>query len=251
MLVLRHRGKIYGRTGRVRDRRCYTEGFPPKRCIFCLSLCTNALLAWELVLRHRRKDSLMSFSIPLATRCSSAAAVEGIRLRIAGGEGFETTVDQNSDARVGYRKTAFSSRACLCLKPGVDLSSATKSQRGLPYRASASGDAQMFTLNAWSLLSEPPRCQAMAYGVIRRDRPNEGGEFAGDGDTDDIGWLSGLGEPAISGAQPHLRLPGDLLDRLRQGLVALQDRETHPRRQPIGPGAFDEHASSPACCPPS
>ena len=31
---------------------------------------------------------LKSFSIPLATRCSSAAAVEGIRLRIAGGGGI-------------------------------------------------------------------------------------------------------------------------------------------------------------------
>ena len=41
-------------------------------------------------------------------------------LRSAGGGGVETTVDQNSDARVLYRKTAYSSRACLCLKPGVD-----------------------------------------------------------------------------------------------------------------------------------
>ena len=63
----------------------------------------------------------MSFSTSFSARRRSAAAVEGIWLRIAGGGGFETTVDQNSDARIGYRKTAFSSRACLCLTTGVDF----------------------------------------------------------------------------------------------------------------------------------
>jgi len=47
--------------------------------------------------------------------------------------------------------------------------------------------------------------------------PDKARQFAGDRGGDDIGRLAGAGEPAIARAQPGLRLPGDLADRLRLG----------------------------------
>ena len=85
--------------------------------------------------------------------------------------------------------------------------------------------------------------------AVCRDGPYEGGEFAGDGDADDIDRLPGLRETPISGAQPHLRLPRDVLGRLRQELVAFQDRKTNASRRAISLGALDEHAApTPAAC---
>jgi hypothetical protein len=69
------------------------------------------------------------------------------------------------------------------------------------------------------------------------DGPYERGKFARNGDIDDINGLSSPGEPAMPGAQPHLRLPGDVLDRLRQGFVAVEDLGPDPCWQAIGPAA--------------
>src|SRR6201982_4276965 len=46
------------------------------------------------------------------------------------------------------------------------------------------------------------------------DGPHEASEFAGDRGGDDVGRLAGAGKPAIARAQPQLRLPRDLADRL-------------------------------------
>ena len=153
------------------------------------------------------------FSTRLTTRRRSAAAVEGCRLRIAGDGGFETTVDQTlmrglDTARPRFRlgPASVSSRASIL--------SATESHRGLPYRAAASGDAQILMRSRMLVLLLLSRSIARAAMTATCcDRPHEGGEFASDRDIDDIARLSRLCEPAMSGAKPHLGLPGDVLDR--------------------------------------
>ena len=79
-------------------------------------------------------------------------------------------------------------------------------------------------------LDDAPFRSGKAHAFVGGDRPDEGGEFARDGDIDDIGWFSGPDEPAVSGAKPHLRLPGDVLDRPRQLFVALEYLDSDPRR---------------------
>src|ERR1700737_148610 len=46
------------------------------------------------------------------------------------------------------------------------------------------------------------------------DGPDEAGQFTGDRGRDDIGRFAAAGKLAIARAQPQLRLPGDLADRL-------------------------------------
>jgi hypothetical protein len=52
------------------------------------------------------------------------------------------------------------------------------------------------------------------------DGPYKRGKCARDGDFD---WLSSPGKTRMPGALPHLRLLGDVLDRVRQGFVAFED----------------------------
>src|SRR6266513_5187729 len=59
------------------------------------------------------------------------------------------------------------------------------------------------------------------------DGPDKACQFTGDRSGDNIGRLASAGESAIAGAQPQLRLPGDLADRL--GLALLPDHQ-----QPAG-----------------
>src|SRR5215831_9180322 len=54
------------------------------------------------------------------------------------------------------------------------------------------------------------------------DGPDETREFAGDRGSDNIGRLTGPDKLAITRAQPHLPLPGDIADRL--GLVFLSQQ---------------------------
>ncbi len=53
------------------------------------------------------------------------------------------------------------------------------------------------------------------------DRPHEGEHLARDGGDDDVGVLAAGDQPAVALAQPHLRLPGDVLGDLRELLDAL------------------------------
>jgi len=73
----------------------------------------------------------------------------------------------------------------------------------------------------WRLLRWLRSCgfsdQPAAAITWRANGPDKARQFAGDRGGDDIGRLAGAGEPAIARAQPGLRLPGDLADRLRLG----------------------------------
>src|SRR5690348_9743404 len=53
------------------------------------------------------------------------------------------------------------------------------------------------------------------------DSPDEARQLTGDRGSDDIGWLAAASDLAIAGAQPQLRLPGDLADR--PGLLFLSE----------------------------
>src|SRR5580704_3708694 len=63
-------------------------------------------------------------------------------------------------------------------------------------------------LNAITRFSRSARRRRHAPG----NGPDEASQFAGDRGGDDIGRLTGSGEPAIARTQPHLSLPGDVAD---------------------------------------
>src|ERR1700726_1910216 len=72
------------------------------------------------------------------------------------------------------------------------------------------------------------------------DGPDKAGQFAGDRSGDDIGRLAGAGKLAIAGAQPQLRLPGDLADRLGLALLPEQQFAADPRWKAVTPGGLDQ-----------
>ena len=72
------------------------------------------------------------------------------------------------------------------------------------------------------------------------DGPDEAGQFTGDRGSNDIGRFAAAGELAIARAQPHLRLPGDLAQRLWLLLLTQQQRAADPGRETVGPGRFDQ-----------
>jgi len=151
-----------------------------------------------------------------------------MRLRIAGDGGFETTVDQTlmrglDTARPRFRLGPAS------VSSGASISSATESQRGLPYRAPVSGDAQMFSSNAWSLPAERGgRSGRHGDGVVGRDRPDEGREFARDRDANDICRLSPQRRCGADGGDVAgcLKLRPDWRERVRSS----RDKEAAERR---------------------
>src|SRR5712672_3152398 len=53
------------------------------------------------------------------------------------------------------------------------------------------------------------------------DGPDEAGQLAGDRGRDDVGRFAAAGKFAVARAQPQLRFPGDLADRL--GLLLLPE----------------------------
>src|SRR6202011_4902925 len=72
------------------------------------------------------------------------------------------------------------------------------------------------------------------------DGPDEAGQLAGDRRRDDIGRLAAAGELAIARAQPQLRLPGDLTDRLGLALLSQQQLTADPGRAAVGAGRLDQ-----------
>jgi hypothetical protein len=58
---------------------------------------------------------------------------------------------------------------------------------------------------------------------------NEAYQLAGDRGDDDIGWLAGPDQLAISSAQPKLRVPGDLADRPGLAFLPQQQLAAEPR----------------------
>ena len=81
---------------------------------------------------------------------------------------------------------------------------------------------------------------ARRYRHLPGDGPDKAGQLAGDRGGDDIGRLAGAGEPAIAGAEPSLRFPGDLTDCLWQFLLPEQQLATDPRREAIAPRRLDQ-----------
>src|SRR6516162_1995464 len=76
------------------------------------------------------------------------------------------------------------------------------------------------------------------------DGPDKARQFAGDRGRDDLGRLSGAGEPAIAGTEPGLRFPGDLANCLWQLLLPEQQLATDACREAIAPGRLDQQPAS-------
>src|SRR5215471_17285253 len=81
---------------------------------------------------------------------------------------------------------------------------------------------------------------AWCYCHLPSDGPDETREFAGDRGGDDIGGLSGAGELAITGTQPHLALPGDVADRLGLVLLSQQHFAADPGGKAVAPGCLNQ-----------
>src|ERR1700732_1837842 len=98
--------------------------------------------------------------------------------------------------------------------------------------SSVSGGSLAPPLDAITGFFRSARCRRHAPG----DGPDETGHFTGDRGRDDVGRLAGAGELAIACAQPQLRLPGDLADRLGLLLLAEQQLAADPSRGGGGAG---------------
>src|SRR5215813_11661459 len=72
------------------------------------------------------------------------------------------------------------------------------------------------------------------------DGPDEARQLTGDRRRDDIGRFAAAGALAIAGAQPQLRVPGDLADR--PGLLFLSELQlaADPGWEAVGPGRLDQ-----------
>src|SRR6516162_4815931 len=82
------------------------------------------------------------------------------------------------------------------------------------------------------------------YRHLPGDGPDKARQLAGDRSGDDIGRLSGAGEPAIAGTEPGLRFPGDLANCLWQLLLPEQQLATDACREAIAPGRLDQQPAS-------
>src|SRR4051812_46741734 len=78
---------------------------------------------------------------------------------------------------------------------------------------------------------------------LMADGPKKGGHLAGDRGDDHRWLLAGRGEPAVSGAEPDLALPGDVANGLWQPLEASAQGLADARRVAVSPRSFDEHAA--------
>src|SRR5437868_14960706 len=76
------------------------------------------------------------------------------------------------------------------------------------------------------------------------DGPDKACQFTGDRSGDNIGRLASAGESAIAGAQPQLRLPGDLADRLGLALLPDQQLAADPRWEAVPPAGPDTHPAA-------
>src|SRR6266436_3373398 len=141
--------------------------------------------------------------------------------------------------------TVDASRSCLGLETCVG--SATRqivfarvlltaaAPPGLP-SSSVSGGSLAPPSDAITRLFRSARRRRHAPG----DGPDEAGQLAGDRGRDDVGRFAAAGKLAITRAQPQLRLPGDLADRLGLLLLSEQQFTADPGREAIGPGRLDQ-----------
>src|SRR3546814_787130 len=107
------------------------------------------------------------------------------------------------------------------------------------------------TLHSIGLLAPFLRLSMCWSGWLRwgrcpeRDRPDEGGEFARDGDRDDVPGPTGPLQAPVACTKSNLRLPADLPDRFGQIGAASQEVARDPCGQSIAPGAFHQYAPRP------
>jgi hypothetical protein len=76
------------------------------------------------------------------------------------------------------------------------------------------------------------------YGLT--DGPDKGYQLTGDGGDNSLLGLASGQEAAITGAEPQLRLPGNLADVFRQALLALEQGPGDPGSQALGPSSFHQ-----------
>jgi hypothetical protein len=94
-------------------------------------------------------------------------------------------------------------------------------------------------------------CSSSLDRDLPSDGPHEGDEFTGDGGDGDVGVLAVGDEPAGALAQPHLRLPGDVLDGLGESLESLLDVGRPLGREPIRPRRLRRALAGRGRCRPS
>jgi hypothetical protein len=79
---------------------------------------------------------------------------------------------------------------------------------------------------------------------LAADRPQEGGHLAGDRSDHDRQLLAGIAQPAIAGAQPDLRFPGDVAHRFGQPFEPGPEGLADPGGITVGPGRLDQQPAS-------
>jgi len=85
--------------------------------------------------------------------------------------------------------------------------------------------------------------EVTAARPVLGNRPDDSGEFAGNGDHDLVAVQAASGEAAETSAQAQLRFPGDIQDRLgHRGLASGDDRGDRGAVL-IGPGGLDQSAA--------
>src|SRR6516162_9363519 len=141
--------------------------------------------------------------------------------------------------------TVDASRSCLGL--GTLVGSATRQIVDARVLLTATASPALPGGSMWGASLAPP-CDAIT-GLLRLasrrrhvpgDGPNEACQLTGDRGSDDIGRLAAASELAIAGAQPQLRLPGDLADRLGLLLLPKPQFAADPGREAVGPGCLDQ-----------
>jgi len=86
----------------------------------------------------------------------------------------------------------------------------------------------------------PGRGRMSREGHLPSDGPQERHELACNRHDHDVRMLPLGHEPAVALAKPHLGLPGDVADRLGEGLLTLLHLTAHLGIVAIGPGPLDE-----------
>jgi hypothetical protein len=81
-------------------------------------------------------------------------------------------------------------------------------------------------------------------------RPQESSYLASDSRHHDPQLLAGTAQPAISGAQPDLCLPGNTAYDLGQPIEAGPQSLSAPGEIAVGPGGFEQHEASRGDCRP-
>src|SRR5215472_18168451 len=129
--------------------------------------------------------------------------------------------------------TGDASRSCLGLAPSIGPMARQIVEARVLLTAAAPPALPSSSVSVGLLAPPSDAIIGVPWSVRRRrhaagDGPDKAGQLTGDRGGDDIGRFAGAREPAIAGAQPHLRRPGDLADRLWLFLLAQQQFAADP-----------------------